>query len=945
MLLLIALFCSLATALGQSINTPADFTEDGSQQVKLRARALVPMAPRPGDVNCDAQVTIADVSELIDMLLYDIKSGYSGADVNQDGTVSIADVSELIDMLLSGSDYSYDNAINDLNEIYRSMHTAGWSTTGNTHQCFGISAYNLMAEVMGDDMIMGSQGSGWFWFDARYDEKDMYTSTNWRSYDLWTAYYTWIANANYILEAATSMSGTTSEKNYVKGQAYAIRAYSYFMLAQSFARTYKGHESDPCVPLFTGLTFNGSTGAPRSTVAQVYTQIYADINEAVSLLNGTTQIVPDHIGYAVALGLKARIALVKEDWETAYNAASNAIAASGKSILPVSDFVGLNDAYAANVMWGADIPAAESGMYASLFSHMSISVNAYGIRAPKQISLWLYNKMSATDARLAWWDPSSQYSTGGYVQTKFDFSNPEYMEGDYIWMRIEEMYLSAAEAALRAGMQTNALEYLTAVMSKRDPNYHCTKTGTELGALTTDETGSLLEEILIQRRLELWGEDGRIYTIRRLRQGFERTAEDGWPSSLLLQGRSLQDPESYPWVLTIPASEFAGNDMMSINTDQNPIGDYPEEHATEPQNVTFVNVSQTEQNPDLSYTVYVPVRRATTEGDYYATVKMNLAESMNGHVSLGSSGVVHFSAGEDETKVLVNFYNMEMGHEYYADLSFSQADIDNTDPALGSTITATRIVMRCENGNPTGQNISFESATIEETLPYTSHTIPVTIVRDATDDAYAVRFILSEDDGHETLLYDRAVFNKGKDTFTAYVDFEDMTFGQSYSCVLTLVPDDGSASDPAINGITSVRITFNVQEQWVSAGTCTFIDYTWTEEENGTVAYEVPVQRNGSSNAYRIVAPWYYVYSPEYGDDEFGTENWNFTLNSDGSITPVEGVWDLNYYGYFGYYSSSLPSYCFIDQNNNTYDVNFVLQKQDTGGLYQGGHFTFTWDR
>ena len=794
-------------------------------------------------------------------------------------------------------------------------------------------------------MIMGSQGSGWFWFDARYDEKDMYTSTNWRSYDLWTAYYTWIANANYILEAATSMSGTTSEKNYVKGQAYAIRAYSYFMLAQSFARTYKGHESDPCVPLFTGLTFNGSTGAPRSTVAQVYTQIYADINEAVSLLNGTTQIVPDHIGYAVALGLKARIALVKEDWETAYNAASNAIAASGKSILPVSDFVGLNDAYAANVMWGADIPAAESGMYASLFSHMSISVNAYGIRAPKQISLWLYNKMSATDARLAWWDPSSQYSTGGYVQTKFDFSNPEYMEGDYIWMRIEEMYLSAAEAALRAGMQTNALEYLTAVMSKRDPNYHCTKTGTELGALTTDETGSLLEEILIQRRLELWGEDGRIYTIRRLHQGFERKAEDGWPSSLLLQGRSLQDPESYPWVLTIPASEFAGNDMMSINTDQNPIGDYPEEHATEPQNVTFVNVSQTEQNPDLSYTVYVPVRRATTEGDYYATVKMNLAESMNGHVSLGSSGVVHFSAGEDETKVLVYFYNMEMGHEYYADLSFSQADIDNTDPALGSTITATRIVMRCENGNPTGQNISFESATIEETLPYTSHTIPVTIVRDATDDAYAVRFILSEDDGHETLLYDRAVFNKGKDTFIAYVDFEDMTFGQSYSCELTLVPDDGSASDPAINGITSVRITFNVQEQWISAGTCTFIDYTWTEEENGTVAYEVPVQRNGSSNAYRIVAPWYYVYSPEYGDDEFGTENWNFTLNSDGSITPVEGVWDLNYYGYFGYYSSSLPSYCFIDQNNNTYDVNFVLQKQDTGGLYQGGHFTFTWDR
>ena len=29
----------------------------------------------------------------------------------------------------------------------------------------------------------------------------------------------------------------------------------------------------------------------------------------------------------------------------------------------------------------------------------------------------------------------------------------------------------------------------------------------------------LLEEIIIQRRIELWGEFGRIYDIRRLKQG------------------------------------------------------------------------------------------------------------------------------------------------------------------------------------------------------------------------------------------------------------------------------------------------------------------------------------------------------------------------------------------------------------------------------------------
>lgn len=77
------------------------------------------------------------------------------------------------------------NALVPLNGIYRSMYTPGWTTTGNTAQTFGISAYNLMAEVMGDDMIMGAMGSGWFWYDAVYNMKSLYTRSTFRSYDLW----------------------------------------------------------------------------------------------------------------------------------------------------------------------------------------------------------------------------------------------------------------------------------------------------------------------------------------------------------------------------------------------------------------------------------------------------------------------------------------------------------------------------------------------------------------------------------------------------------------------------------------------------------------------------------------------------------------------------------------------------------------------------------------
>ena len=52
-------------------------------------------------------------------------------------------------------------ALVPLNGIYRSMYSS-WSPAGNTHHSFGISSYNLMADVMGKDFIQAAQGSGWF---------------------------------------------------------------------------------------------------------------------------------------------------------------------------------------------------------------------------------------------------------------------------------------------------------------------------------------------------------------------------------------------------------------------------------------------------------------------------------------------------------------------------------------------------------------------------------------------------------------------------------------------------------------------------------------------------------------------------------------------------------------------------------------------------------------
>lgn len=468
---------------------------------------------------------------------------------------------------------SASSAIASIDGMYRFLYMYGY-TSGWQHEEFGITAINLAADLMGEDHIQAKSGSGWFFYDYLYDVKGDFSGNAGRPYGVWNFFYTLISNANYVTAAEETMEGDPNDVNYVVGQAYAIRALSYFMLAQWYARTLVGHESEPCVPIYTEPTTKETQGQPRETVAKVYEQIDADIAKAVALLSATSRErdSKSHLGLAEVYGLQARIAQVEEDWNTALTAATNAIAQASKEgveIASVSQFTGLNNVSAANVMWGMKIISDQTTTYASFFTHMDKDMGKYGADAPQQIARSLYAKMGEKDERRAWWNPDDEGNgDNGYQQEKFKFSNYQTWEGDYILMRVEEMYLVKAEAECMLGQDAAAQQTLNTLIQTRDKSYECTKTGKELGTLTNDKTNSLREEIINQRRIELWGEFGRIYDIRRLHQGFSRTTDDGHPSSAI--DKDFEDPESYKWVMVIPQSEFDGNVNMDDSKDQNP---------------------------------------------------------------------------------------------------------------------------------------------------------------------------------------------------------------------------------------------------------------------------------------------------------------------------------------------------------------------------------------
>lgn len=476
-------------------------------------------------------------------------------------------------------------AISILNGVYRSMWTAGWSTTGNTHQCFGISAYNLALDCMADDLIMQSQGNGWFWYDHCYNMKSNYTSSIFRSYDVWYANYKWIANVNYVIDAEPMMEGSEADVAYVVGQAYAVRALCYLNLATWFSRapynpmTGTSRWNEACVPVYTTGTTIETGGGPRESLQTVYGRIDEDIDMAIDLLEKglDSSLANDnksHINLYVALGIKSRACLVEGDWEGAYKAAMRVINEGSYAIGTESDLMsGMNALDKQNVMWGAGIQTADqSGIYAGFFTHMDNQQGAYAEASPKLINSQLYNRISSTDIRRNWWDPNDKESP--YIGKKFSFSNLASYLGDYLYMRVEEMYFTAAEAALRRDDAAEARRLMNLVMAERDPQYNAANySGTMLGSTTTTWTGSLLENILTQRRIELWGEYGRLFDVRRLGQGIDRRSEDGFSeeclSTMSRRGVDLTRPDTYDWVMTIPQDEIDANPNIN-EEDQNP---------------------------------------------------------------------------------------------------------------------------------------------------------------------------------------------------------------------------------------------------------------------------------------------------------------------------------------------------------------------------------------
>jgi hypothetical protein len=450
-----------------------------------------------------------------------------------------------------------------INGTYQTMFAFSPDGVNTRHDNYGQKSWDLASDLMGQDMVVHTAGYGWYNPDYQYTEWQTPVQ-NRRSDEAWYFYYDIIHQANNILFNIDAATGAQAEKDRLKGEALGLRAYGYFYLINYFQQTYKGNESKPGVPLMLQESDYVNGGAKRSTVQQVYDQIKKDLVAAETLLTGKTRPDKTHIDLGVIKGFQARVALLQEDWATAATKANQA--RQSYTLMSQSQYAartGFSSITNPEWMWGSLITSDKATIYASFWSHIDITNQGYAyLGTQKKITKYLYDLIPAGDVRkTVFKTPGTGTSSNpDYNQLKFQVPTPGNWTGDYLYMRASEMYLIEAEALVRQNQDAQARTVLEQMVQARNPAYSASSfSGTDL-----------LNEILLQRRIELWGEGFSLIDIKRLKAGLNRPKGPGNHGSPNLDPSVYTLPDADPkFLMRIPDRELNNNPFLT-SADQNP---------------------------------------------------------------------------------------------------------------------------------------------------------------------------------------------------------------------------------------------------------------------------------------------------------------------------------------------------------------------------------------
>ena len=430
----------------------------------------------------------------------------------------------------------------------------GLLNTNNWHGAFGYGSQMYQRDLMtGDLALVGDYSSHFNSFSRNQNLGEDYIFAGY----VWSYYYGFILTANNVISGVDPETATSAQLGYL-GAGYAFRAFCYLDLARMLEFLPNdifpdGKNSDGnvvtnlTVPIVeAGMSEEDARNNPRATRQEMYDFILGDLDKAeeyiVNIQSTNGKTLPD---LACVYGLKARLYMWVEDYANAEKYARLAINTATVSPMTENDCLnittGFNDI--SKWMWGAtqnsESRTVTSGIvnWTSWVSNQTtFGYTGFGTNMYNYIDLSMYNRISDTDFRKKefvapagsalegenLYLPGQEGAIPEYAALKFrpnEGNADDYMTGaaaSVPIMRVEEMYFIEAEAAAHQSADRGKQLVESFMTTYRDPEYTC----------NVSSTDDVVEEIVFQKRVELWGEGQTFFDIKRLNYSVTR-AYDG----------------------------------------------------------------------------------------------------------------------------------------------------------------------------------------------------------------------------------------------------------------------------------------------------------------------------------------------------------------------------------------------------------------------------------
>ncbi|MCR8666555.1 RagB/SusD family nutrient uptake outer membrane protein [Aestuariibaculum sp. M13] len=367
----------------------------------------------------------------------------------------------------------------------------------------------------------------------------------------WENTYEDIAIANYVIELIDEASGDQSEIDNIKGEAYFIRALSYFNLVNLYGKPYNATSADVDLGVPLRDDIGVETTYNRNTVAEAYALIESDLLKAIEHMeaSGITKS-KWHPNAATCNLLMSRVKLYEQKWDEAIAYSDKVIEAG--SLTKIS----------------TTVPFVRDSNKEILYSYYALSPihRLYNIGTTLQDAYYRASKelidlYDDNDLRKDVFFLGIDDGTGKpYYRTK-KYATDVYTDLGFANFRVGEAYLNRAEAYAHKQEYGNALNDVKTLHNNRYSNVS--------GIVYPSDDSQVLAYVLNERRKELCFEDHhRWFDLRRM----ENRPEIKHVYTVIEDDNTVTSVETYTllsddlnYTLPIPLKERENNPLIYNN--------------------------------------------------------------------------------------------------------------------------------------------------------------------------------------------------------------------------------------------------------------------------------------------------------------------------------------------------------------------------------------------